>query len=167
VRGVKSSRGIKYLIILLFLSLTLAWKVIARATPHEQPTDRNIQDRVAEFLIRQHFSVSMMERAEEGKPAITGNSGSCRMIVMRSPALGWDRDLVRRYAGAEDQVFVVFRGRIYSDQPTFQTAVDALWSRFQRELGFTVWPSPVLGVVARTSCGADRLPWERFDPSRS
>jgi hypothetical protein len=167
VLGVKSSRGIKYLIILLFLSLTLAWKVIARATPHEQPTDRNIQDRVAEFLIRQHFSVAMMERAEEGKPAITANSGSCRMIVMRSPALGWDRDLVRRYAGAEDQVFVVFRGRIYSDQPTFQTAVDALWSRFQRELGFTVWPSPVLGVVARTSCGADRLPWERFDPSRS
>jgi hypothetical protein len=167
VLGVKSSRGIKYLIILLFLSLTLAWKVIARATPHEQPTDRNIQDRVAEFLIRQHFSVSMMERAEEGKPAITANSGSCRMIVMRSPALGWDRDLVRRYADAEDQVFVVFRGRIYSDQPTFQTAVDALWSRFQRELGFTVWPSPVLGVVARTSCGADRLPWERFDPSRS
>jgi hypothetical protein len=167
VRGVKSSRGIKYLIILLFLSLTLAWKVIARATPHERPTDRNIQVRLAEFLIRQHFSVSMMERAEEGKPAITANSGSCRMIVMRSPALGWDRDLVRRYADAEDQVFVVFRGRIYSDQPTFQTAVDALWSRFQRELGFTVWPSPVLGVVARTSCGADRLPWERFDPSRS
>ena len=163
----KSSRGIKYLIILLFLSLTLAWKVIARATPHEQPTDRNIQVRVAEFLIRQHFSVSMMERAEEGKPAITANSGSCRMIVMRSPALGWDRDLVRRYADAEDQVFVVFRGRIYSDQPTFQTAVDALWSRFQGELGFTSWPSPVLGVVARTICGADRLPWDKFDPSRS
>jgi hypothetical protein len=167
VRGVKSSRGIKYLIILLFLSLTLAWKVIARATPHEQPTDRNIQVRLAEFLIRQHFSVAMMERAEEGKPAITANSGSCRMIVMRSPALGWDRDLVRRYADAGDQVFVVFRGRIYSDQPTFQTAVDALWSRFQRELGFTAWPSPVLGVVARTSCGADRLPWDKFDPSRS
>jgi hypothetical protein len=167
VRGVKSSRGLKYLIILLFLSLTLAWKVIARATPHEQPTDRNIQARLAEFLTRQHFSVSMMERAEEGKPAITASSGSCRMIVMRSPALGWDRDLVRRYADAEDQVFVVFRGQVYSDQPTFQTAVDALWSRFQRELGFTAWPSPVLGVVARTICAADRLPWDKFDPSRS
>ena len=64
MRGVKSSRAPKYLILLLFLSLTLAWKVIARATPHEQPTDRTIQVRLAEFLVGQHFSVSMMERAE-------------------------------------------------------------------------------------------------------
>ena len=167
MRGVKSSRALKYLILLLFLSLTLAWKVIARAAPHEQLTDRNIQVRLAEFLIRQHFSVSMMEGAEQGKPAVTASSGSCRMLVIRSPALGWDRDLVRRYAEAEDEVFVVFRGRVYSDQPTFQTVTDALWSRFQRELGFTASPSPVFAVVARTGCEADRLPWDKFDPSRS
>lgn len=163
----KSSRALKYLILFLFLSLTLAWKVIARATPHEPPTDRNIQVRLAEFLVGQHFSVSMMERSEQGKPAVTASSGSCRMVVIRSPALGWDRDLIRRYAEADDQVFVVFRGRIYSDQPTFQTVVDALWSRFQWELGFTASPSPVFAVVARTGCEADRLPWNKFDPSRS
>jgi hypothetical protein len=167
VRGVKPSRALKYLILLVFLSLTLGWKVIARATPDEQPTDRNIQVRLAEFLVRQHFSVSMLERAEEGKPAITANSGSCRILVMKSPAMGWDRDLVRRYADAEDQVFVVFRGRIYSDQPTFRTVLDKLWSRFLRELGFRTWPSPVFAVVARTGCEADRLPWDKFDPSRS
>jgi len=167
VRGVKSSRALKYLILLLFLSLTLAWKVIARATPHEQPTDRHIQVRLAEFLVGQHFSVSIMERAEQGKPAVTASSGSCRMLIIRSPALGWDRDLIRRYADAEDRVFVVYRGRIYSDQPTFRTVVDTLWSRFQRELGFTASPSPVFAVVARTGCEADRLPWDKFDPSRS
>jgi hypothetical protein len=167
VRGVKSSRALKYLFLLLFLSLTLAWKVIARATPDEQPTDRSIQVRLAEFLVGQHFSVSMMERAEQGKPAVTASSGSCRMLVIRSPALGWDRDLIRRYVEAEDQVFVVFRGRVYSDQPTFRTVVDALLSRFQRELGFTASPSPVFAVVARTGCEADRLPWDKFDPSRS
>jgi hypothetical protein len=167
VRGVKSSRALKYLILLLFLSLTLAWKVIARATPHEQPTDRHVQVRLAEFLVGQHFSVSIMERAEQGKPAVTANSGTCRMLVIRSPALGWDRDLIRRYADAEDRVFVVYRGRIYSDQPTFQTVVDTLWSRFRRELGFTASPSPVFAVVARTGCEAERLPWDKFDPSRS
>jgi hypothetical protein len=167
VRGVKSSRALKYLILLLFLSLTLAWKVIARATPHEQPTDRHVQVRLAEFLVGQHFSVSIMERAEQGKPAVTANSGTCRMLVIKSPALGWDRDLIRRYADAEDRVFVVYRGRIYSDQPTFQTVVDTLWSRFRRELGFTASPSPVFAVVARTGCEAERLPWDKFDPSRS
>ena len=167
MRGVKSSRALKYLILLLFLSLTLAWKVIARATPHEQPTDRHVQVRLAEFLVGQHFSVSIMERAEQGKPAVTANSGTCRMLVIRSPAFGWDRDLIRRYADAEDRVFVVYRGRIYSDQPTFQTVVDTLWSRFRRELGFTASPSPVFAVVARTGCEAERLPWDKFDPSRS
>jgi hypothetical protein len=167
VRGVKSSRALKYLVLLVLLSLTLAWKVIARAAPDEQPTDRNIQVRVAEFLVQQHFSVSMSERAEEGKPAVTAKSGSCRLLVIKSPALGWDRDLIRRYADPEDQVFVVFRGRIYSDQPTFRTVLDALWSRFLRELGFRTWPSPVFAVIARTGCEADRLPWDIFDPGRS
>ena len=167
MRGVKSSRALKCLILLVFLSLTLGWKVFARATREEQPTDRSIQVRVAEFLARQHFSISMLEHAEDGKPSVTANSGSCRILVMKSPALGWDRDLVRRYANAEDQVFVLFRGRIYSDQPTFRTVLDTLWSRFQRELGFSAWPSPVFAVVARRGCEADRLPWDKFDPSRS
>lgn len=163
----KSSHALKYLVLLVLLSLTLAWKVIARAIPDEQPADRSIQVRVAEFLVQQHFSVSILEGAEQGKPAITASSGSCRILVIRSPALGWDRDLIRRYAEAEDQIFVVFQGRIYSDQPNFRTALDALWSRFLRELGFRTWPSPVLAVVARMGCEADRLPWDKFDPGRS
>lgn len=167
MRGVKSSRALKYLILLVFLSLSLGWKVVARATREEPPSDRSIQVRVAEFLVRQHFSISMLEHAEEGKPIVTANSGSCRILVMKSPALGWDRDLVRRYASAEDQIFVVFRGRVYADQPTFRTVLDTLWSRFQMELGFSAWPSPVFAVVARTGCEADRLPWDKFDPFRS
>jgi hypothetical protein len=167
VRGVKSSRALKYLILLVFLSLSLGWKVVARATREEPPSDRSIQVRVAEFLVRQHFSISMLEHAEEGKPIVTANSGSCRILVMKSPALGWDRDLVRRYASAEDQIFVVFRGRVYSDQPPFRTVLDTIWSRFQMELGFPASPSPVFAVVARTGCEADRLPWDKFDPSGS
>ena len=165
MRGVKSLRALKWLIVVVLLSLTLGWKVTARRTAGEQPTERNMQVAIAEFLVRQHFSVSLSERVEEGKPAIVANSGPCRMLIAKSPALGWDRDLVRRYADAEDQVFVVFRGRIYSDQPTFRTALDALWSRFLRELGFRMWPSPVLAVVARMGCEADRLPWDKFDPA--
>ena len=75
MRGVKSSRALKLLILLAFLSLTLGWKVIARATRDEPPTDRSIQVRVAEFLVRQHFSISMLEHAEEGKPTVTASSG--------------------------------------------------------------------------------------------
>ena len=166
MRGVKSSRALKYLVLLALLSLSLGWKVVARATSDQRPPDRNIQVRVAEFLVRQHFNVSILDNAEEGKPSVAANSGSCRMLVIRSPALGWDRDLVRRYAEAGDQVFVVFQGRIYANQPTFRTVLDALQSRFLRELGVKVWPSPVLAVLATTSCEANRLPWDKFDASQ-
>jgi hypothetical protein len=167
VRGVKSSRALKYLLLLLLLTLSLGWKVFARPTLGEQLTDRTIQARVAEFLVRQHFTIAMSERAEEGKPSVTANSGSCRLLVIRSPALGWDRDLIRRYAEPGDDVFVVFRGQVYADQPTFWTVFDALWSRFRRELGFNAWPSPAFAVVARPGCEAGRLPWDTFDPIRS
>jgi hypothetical protein len=166
VRGVKSSRALKYLALLALLSLSLGWKVAARATSEEQPSDRTIQGRVADFLVRQHFSVSLLETSERGKPSIAAQSGGCRILVIRSPAIGWDRDLVRRYAEEGDQIFVVFQGRIYADQPTFRTVFDALWSRFLRELGVRVWPSPVFAILARPSCEADRLPWEKLDVAR-
>lgn len=155
----KSSRALKFLVLFVFLAISLGWKVVARATPGERPSDRSIQARVAEFLAQQHFSVTVLERAEEGKPSVTATSGSCRLLVIRSPALGWDRDLVRRYADAEDRVFVVFRGQVFADQPTFQTVFDVLRSRFLRELGFKAWPNPVFAVIARPGCEADRLPW--------
>ena len=163
----RSSRALKWFVLVVLLAFSLGWKVAARSIAGEQPTERNIQVAVAEFLARQHFDVSMLERVEEGKPAIAASSGSCRILVAKSPALGWDRDLIRRYADAEDRIFVVFRGRIYSDQPTFLTVFDALSSRFQHELGFKASPNPVLAIVARTSCEAERLPWDRLDFARS
>jgi len=164
---VKSSRALKFLILVAFLFLSLGWKVLARAVPAELPTERDMQVRLAEFLNRQHFTVALAERAEEGKPAITANAGSCRLLVIRSPALGWDRDLIRRYAEADDEVFVVFQGRVYANQPTFQTVFNALSSRLLRELGFKSTRSPVFAVVARSGCEADRLPWDKFDPVQS
>ena len=159
----RSSRALKWLVLVVLLAFSLGWKVAARSIAGEQPTERNIQVAVAEFLARQHFDVSMLERVEEGKPAIAASSGSCRILVAKSPALGWDRDLIRRYADAEDQIFVVFRGRTYSDQPTFLTVFDALSSRFRHELGFRASPHPVLAVVAKINCDAEHLPWDQLD----
>jgi hypothetical protein len=146
--------------LVVLLALTLGWKVVARSTAGEQPTDRNVQGAIAEFLVRQHFGVSLSERIEEGRPAVAANSGSCRILVAKSPALGWDRDLIRRYADSDDRVFIVFRGRIYSDQPSFLTVFDALLTRFRREFGFNVQPNPVL---AKMNCDAERLPWDQLD----
>jgi len=159
---VRSSPASKWIILVLLLAVTLGWKVVARSTVGDQASDRDIQAKVAEFLVRQHFGVSVTERVEESRPSVAASSGACRMLVARSPAIGYDRDLIRQYAQPDDHVFVVFKGRVYADQPTLFTVSDALWSRFRRELGFRAQTNPVLAVIAKTSCSAERLPWSEL-----
>jgi hypothetical protein len=148
-----------WLALLLLLPLTLGWKVAVRSADIGVRSEQDIQREVAEFLAGQHFSVSAAEKIEEGKPSIRASAGLCRMLVAQSPAMGWDRDLIRRYTVPGDHVFVVFRGRTYAEQPTWRTVPDFLWARLWRELGFKAQASPVLAVVASPSCEAERLPW--------
>ena len=88
------------------------------------------------------------------------------MIISKSPALGWSRDMLRPYTTPGDRVFVVFRGQVYPDQPTWLTVSDALWSRFQRELGLKVRTVPVFAVIATANCEAERLPWQQLRTER-
>jgi hypothetical protein len=162
----RSSPVLKWSIALL-LPLTLAWKVAVRpADPAELVArEKATQRKVAEFLGRQHFVVNIVASAEEGQPSIQASAGACRLLVAKSPPLGWDRELIRRYATTPgDRVFVVFRGQVYREQPTFLTVSDFLWTRLRRELGFKVDAAPVLAVVAGSMCDAERLPWNELAP---
>jgi len=155
---VRSSPAFKW-IVLLLLPITLAWKLAARTSHSDEFTEKEIQLRIGDFFTRQHFMVALSEQATEGQPSIKATSGLCSMLIARSPAVGWDRDLIRRYATPEDRVFVVFAGKVYAEQPTWLTASDFLWARFRRELGIRVQGSPILAVVASATCDAERLPW--------
>jgi hypothetical protein len=164
---VRSFPASKWLLLALLLGVTLGWKLLTRSTIAAPATERDIQAEVADFLARQHFTVSISEHAEEGRPSITASSGPCRILVAQSPSLGWDRELIRRYAQPDDHVFVVFRGHIYRDQPTLSTALDALRSRLWRQLGGHVQAHPVLAVVAKPTCAAEGLPWGELHVSGS
>lgn len=149
--------------LILLLPLTLAWKLAVRPGDSGELTERKeTQLKVAEFLVRQHFAVASSEKMAEGRPAIRATAGACRMLVAKSPALGWDRDMIRRNATVADEVFVVFAGKIYAEQPTWLTVPDFLWARFRRELGVNAQPTPVWAVIATTSCAAERLPWNEL-----
>ena len=146
--------------VLLLLPLTLGWKLAVR--PSDSGELKDAQHKMAEFLVRQHFTVAVSDKMEEGRPAIRATAGACRMLVAKSPAMGWDRDMIRRHATVADEVFVVFAGKIYAEQPTWLTVSDFLWTRLRRELGVNVQPTPVLVVIATTSCAAARLPWNQL-----
>ena len=152
------SPALKWTVALL-LPLTLAWKVVAQTGSSSDLSDIEVQRSVADFLVRQHFVVERSNAVAAGQPSIQAIAGPCRILVARSPHVGWDRDLIRRHATGADRVFVVFAGRVYGEQPTWLTVPVFLWARFRRELGFQAQAAPVLAVIAPPGCEAERLPW--------
>ena len=150
------SRVLKWFLILA-LPLTLGSKLIVR--PDRRVPNEDVQQKVMEFLVRQHFTVASSDQPSEGRPMIRAGAGTCRMLVANSNPMAWDRDIIRRNETVADRVFVVFRGRTYEDQPTWLTVPYFLWSRVRRELGLGAHTAPLLAVIASPICDAERLPW--------
>ena len=147
--------------LVLGLPLTLALKLMVRPDLRAQ-NETDVQQKVSEFLIRQHFTVALSGSPTEGKPMIRANAGPCRILVANPNPIAWDSDVIRGMATAADRVFVVFRGRTYKEQPTWLTVPYFLWSRLQRELGLRAQAAPLLAVIATTNCDAERLPWSEL-----
>jgi hypothetical protein len=158
VRGVNCSSALKWFLILA-LPLTLGLKLGVRPD-RRAASAPDVQQKVAEFFLRQRFTVVLPDRAGEGM--LRASAGPCRILVVNSDPIAWDSDVIRRNAMAADRVFVVFRGRIYQDPPTWLTVPYFLWSRVERELGLQAQAAPLLSVIATASCGAERLPWSEL-----
>jgi hypothetical protein len=147
--------------IILALPLTLGSKLIVRPDT-SAPSERDVQKKIAEFLVRQHFTVALSDQPGEGRVMIRAGVGACRILVANANPMGWDSDAIRSNATVADRVFVVFRGRAYKDQPTWLTVSYYLWSRLQRELGLRDQTPPLLAVIATANCDAERLPWSEL-----
>jgi hypothetical protein len=146
----------------VLVPLSFGWKLAVQRNDSSGLVERDDYLKVAEFLIRQRFTVSVAEKLEAGEPKIQGMAGACRVLVAKSTSEGSDRDRIRGYATAGDTVFVVFGGRTYAEQPTWLTTFDWLWAKFRGELGFDAHATPVFVVIATKSCGAEQLPWHQL-----
>jgi hypothetical protein len=151
---VTSSAALKWCLTAL-LPLTLAWKTAV--APHDP---NEVADEIVEFLSRQQFEVTMTSETSNFMPIIQAASGACLMQVAQIEADGTTGDFIRDRATATDNVFIVFRGRVYDEQPVFATVLNYLWSKFLYQLGLMHHINPVVGVVATASCAAKQLPWE-------
>jgi hypothetical protein len=109
--------------------------------------------------VRQHFSVALSAKVEDGELIIRATAGMCRLLVAMSSFDGWQSDVIRQYATTQDTIFVVYHGRLYAEQPTWLTATGGLWSKIRRELGLKAQSMRALAVISTKDCEADRLPW--------
>lgn len=137
--------------VILLLPLTIGWKLV---TPDESKID------ISEFLSRHKFDIT--KRTVAGVPVIDATVGLCQMTVVEATPDGWMRDFIRDILGAGEHRFTVFRGNIYSEQPSWLTLTDHWWSRSLRKLGLARREAPVIAVSAMRSCNAERLPWDEL-----
>ena len=148
-----SSSAFKWFIVVLLVP-TVAWKI---AIPPDNPD--YLKDDLINFLERNHFDVVVTDTMVNYTPVIRASTATCQLQVARLTQDGSNRDLIRHLAAGADRSFVVFRGKVYTEQPVTWTVLDYLWSRFLRELGLMRHITPVIAVAVNSSCNAERLPW--------
>ena len=149
-----SSSAFKWFLAVVLL-LSIAWKATASFGSESEP-----QDELINFLKGNHFVVT--REAVDGIPVIQAVSGSCRLQIADLHPDGSNRSMIRRIFADKDHFLVVFRGRLYAQQPIFWTLINSIWSRRLYELGLTKHIAQVIAVATNASCDAKRLPWDEL-----
>lgn len=150
-----SSSAFKWLVLIAsLLLLSIAWKIAAPINEYNVLPKNALID----FFERAHFVVT--EQIVYGVPMILAKADSCQLQVTTLAPDGSNRDLVQDLFKGTDRSFVVFHGRVYTQQPVLWTAIDNIWSTCLRSLGLISHVAPVIAVAANASCDAERLPWD-------
>jgi hypothetical protein len=145
--------------IVLLIPLTLGWKLTrAQQAP--------VESTVVGFLSKHKFDVTVTEPML-GTLVVSAKTGTCRMLVAEMSPDGANRSLILDIFKTMDSRFVVFRGKIYSDLPSWQTAAQDVWSRSLRMIGIADRDARVIAVGASEHCDAERLPWGELYESGS
>jgi hypothetical protein len=134
--------------------LSVAWKM---AVPVSNNNDLNSD--LVDFLKRNYPDIVVTEDKGDFVSSIKAETGSCRLRIAGLSFDGSTWDLAKHLATGADQLFVVFRGRVYTQQPILLTVIYTLWSEVLRKFGLTKQTAPVIAVSASSSCNAERLPW--------
>jgi hypothetical protein len=151
--GVKFSRPLKWFVALL-LPLTFFWKLTLQSD-----NSALLKDTLTNFLFSQKFTVTDTEQQLNEMPVIVATKKECRMYIMRASPDGWNRDIVKNYASVADQIFVIFRGKIFNEQVSWRILIGYLQSEIFHRLGLVPHESSLIAVVANPACAAERLPW--------
>jgi hypothetical protein len=160
---VAASLTLRRLFVLL-LALSVGTKIIAlnqSVRGADQPTQSTTRDEIAAFFTHQGFEVSKVE-AQSESPFVPAAAGDCRLLAVLAAPQGWHRDLVRQLASPHDQVFFVFGGVVYEDQPTWLTWIHKYWSRLNQYAGRRLRTGPVLAIVASPACDLRDIPWREL-----
>lgn len=152
------------LLFALLLALSVGGKVLAgdqSLRGAEQAERSTAQDRIAEFLGRHGFEVG---KAGDplNVPFVPAAAGDCHLLAVLAAPEGWHRDITRRLASPQDQVFFVFDAMVYQDQPEWLPWVHHYWRVANFYIGRKLPDRPILGIVASPACDLRDMPWQEI-----
>ncbi len=163
MHALRTSARLKLLFALL-LALSVGGKVGVGSQSlrsEEQATQDKEKRQIINFLDHRGFQVDQPERQLEAAlvPAAAGN---CRLLVVLAAPQGWHRDVIRRFASPQDQVFFVFDAAVSQDQPMWFPWLHYYWRMLNSDFGRRLPVRPVLGIVASSTCDLRNMPWQEL-----
>ncbi|MBX6742124.1 MAG: hypothetical protein QJR07_15530 [Acetobacteraceae bacterium] len=151
------------LLFLLLAVLSVGGKVLAgdqSLRGAEQALQSAGKDQLADFLGRQGFQVH--EEGRPDSPFVQAATADCHLLVMLAAPEGWHRDIIRRLALPQDQVFFVFDAVVYQDQPEWLPWAHHYWRVLNFYIGRKLPARPLLGIVASPACDLRDMPWREI-----
>ena len=141
-------------LLILLVPLTFSWKLVT-----EHPAVHETRGKMTRFLAKQRFELTEQSLIR-GSTVLRATKRDCSMLVAEASPDGSMRNLIRRQLTTTmDRPFVVFRGHVYYEHPTWRMVTQLWWIEFLRKLGISHAETPPIVVAASDRCGAERLPW--------
>jgi hypothetical protein len=141
----------------LLLVVSLAIKAPGSLTAREIP-NVNIAAHVIDFLKSNGFETEPLD-SDLDMFSIAAHSGSCHILVAMLSPQGWHREVIKKLAPQDSNVFFFYNGKVYDDQPVLQTRFDDYWTRLVRSAGGNASQSPLFGIAQSPKCQNRPLAW--------
>lgn len=115
---------------------------------------------MADFLKRQGFTLTGTDTNLDLVLIHARRPPGCVLTLALMAPQGWHGGVVRSLVEPGEELFFVFDGVTYAEQPVLRSRFRLYWTLLLRRLGLEAPLHPLFGVVARPACSGRELPWQ-------
>ena len=159
-----SSRVLSLVALAIAIIITVPLKLHDFAAD-QQRLRYNLQQASVALLAREGFEIEIGTRF--GFFVINAQEKDCRLQIRETATEGFNADLMKADAPKDAQLVFAYRGKLWTNHPTFRATISELWMRLQRRLGFNSSWSPVISIAAVGPCAIETLPWDELATIRA
>jgi hypothetical protein len=156
---VNSSRVLSFLALAIAIMVTVPLK-LNDFTADQQRLRHNLQQATAALLAREGYEIEIGTRF--GFFVIKAQKKDCRLQIRETATEGFNADLIKADVPKDARLVFAYRGKLWTNHPTFRATISELWMRLQWRLGFNSSWSPVISITALGPCAIETLPWDEL-----